>query len=112
MEHPDDREFWAKYFQIVSPGRLHIFEPGQIYSLALHLGFHSTNQTISRSLGTVNGSLLHLTSSSIQQARQIFASAPDYIVRRYEILPLANGDYSYAQRWEFLTMSVDVPESV
>lgn len=106
MIHPDDISFWRSYFDLVSPGRLHIFKPGEIATSMADIGLSVIAQKVIVRRDNLAGSIAHLPGEKAVIVRDLFASAPSFIRKRYHIELSSDDDYIYDHRWEFIIGSV------
>ncbi|WP_280362040.1 class I SAM-dependent methyltransferase [Nocardia wallacei] len=63
MMSDEDFSFWREFFSIVSPGRRHVFSPGEISGWLERSGWHITWQAMTVRPGAYLGSALHLESA-------------------------------------------------
>lgn len=106
MFQPDDYDFWLSYFSLVSPGRRHIFKPGDIASSMGQVGLSVIEQMVIVRQDNLAGSLVHLSNEKAAFVRKLFATAPPFIQERYHIQPSDDGNFVYDHRWEFIVSKV------
>ena len=104
MFSKEDREIWAKYFRIASPGRLHIFDPGQISMLITQLGGKIITEEILTSVEDFEGPIKHLDVEKVDTLKNIFLSSPPKFRNKYLIWnKYKKGKFKTVIRWEFIT---------
>jgi len=101
----DDISWWTDYFKIASPGRRHVFVPGEISTIAARFSV-KVSEVIKYSRDSFRGSISHL--STMDQATLInhVISAPSEIASAYHFRAGAETpkDFWYDLRWEFITL--------
>lgn len=104
MFSQEDREIWAEYFRIASPGRLHIFHPGQISMLINKLGGEIITEKIHTSIEDFEGPLNHLGVDTVNTLKKLFLTSPQRFKKKYVISDKYNQDkFKTSIRWEFIT---------
>jgi ubiquinone/menaquinone biosynthesis C-methylase UbiE len=102
MVSESDRPFWTEYFQIASPGRRHIFGPGQIARVMEEMGLDVTSALVVNDRGSLYGPIRHLSTRDRKRLAQMF-TRPEFVAR-YDV-DQTSGDATYSQRWEFIVAS-------
>jgi ubiquinone/menaquinone biosynthesis C-methylase UbiE len=105
LEESEDEGWWREYFKIASPGRRHIFHPGQIGEICKKCGFSIIEQKVFRTLGSFNGPIAHLSESKRKAIYKLVDNAPIDFKQRYSMKPNGN-DIIYSYRWEFYIIGV------
>lgn len=106
MLDPNDASFWMNYFTLVSPGRRHIFKPGDVALSMVQAGLSITEQIVIMRRDYLGGSIAHLASEKATLVRELFATAPPSIRERYHIEPCGDGNFVYDHRWEFIVGTI------
>ncbi|OZF45364.1 class I SAM-dependent methyltransferase [Rhodococcus sp. 14-1411-2a] len=106
MNKENDRKFWQEYFKLASPGRLHVFAPGEIALIARSAGFESVSVTYCTSTADILGPVQHLNRREKKEIELMFSSRE---IRRNYNVRLKNDILFYDLIWEFtrLTKRVD-----
>lgn len=105
LEKSDDKHFWQKYFRIASPGRRHIFNPGEISKICREIGMTIKHEKIYYNRGTLLGAIKHLNPKLVQDVKYHFEQAPDWWKKKYNLQPISFGDFEYNHRWEIIIIS-------
>lgn len=95
-------DFWRAYFDIASPGRLHIFSPGDLRDLLERAGLRVDSQQTIVDRGGLLGPIRHLGDAAVAAVRRHFTSST--VAQDYGVEP-ADDDLTYLQRWEFVVAS-------
>jgi hypothetical protein len=108
MESVEDREVWQAYFDLASPGRRHIFAPGQIEKQCQSSGLSVVSTSVIRTRSGASGTVRHLGPAAAAMALETIRDAPGWWQSRYEVTPTAAGDdFEYNHRWEFVVATID-----
>jgi|KBSSwiStaDraftv2_1062776.scaffolds.fasta_scaffold962782_1 SAM-dependent methyltransferase len=102
MFSEDDRPVWRSYFDIVSPGRLHIFAPGDIESSVVEEGGVVISRSIVNMLDDFEGPIRHLGEEALETVRRRFLAAPRAFKERYLVVGRSAKEFRLQVRWEFL----------
>jgi hypothetical protein len=94
-----DRQFWAEYFAIASPGRMHVFAPGDLGRLLIEHGLDLSSMHVFQSRGSLYGPIRHLRPPDMNRIRALFDDQD--IANRYVVSASEDGNLEYIQRWEF-----------
>lgn len=94
-----DRDFWDRYFDIASPGRLTVFAPGQVQRCGEQVGLKVDAASVIEGRGSLLGPIRHLPRSDTERLKRAFLDPG--IAERYQVVE-EPGDLTYVQRWEFI----------
>ncbi len=104
-ELEDDYNFWNEYFKIASPGRKHIFLPGEIEKTVSKLGLKIEKCHTIHQQDNYLGPILHLTSDEQQSLVDLLNKTPEKFKQIYNV-SYNNDEITYSNRWEFIEISV------
>jgi SAM-dependent methyltransferase len=99
--NPDDVVLWGEFFRTASPGRKHIFSPGDIANLIKKKGAEVVDQEVKFSRERFDGPIEHLGPEVVNKLRRAFLEGDPEIVSRYVNSDETNGDFTIRLRWEF-----------
>lgn len=102
-EENDSYNFWENYFQLASPQRRHIFEPGQMKDMAIKSGFKVLSECTYKQQDDYLGPLLHLKDSEIESLLKLIYDTPEAFKKLYNVI-FFEQNILYNNRWEFLTL--------
>ena len=106
--HADDLELWSKYFRTASPGRRHVFIPGQIARLVRNLGAEAVEETVLYSKERFDGPIEHLGSTVVEEIREKFLGGESAVVERYVVDDRNKSELIVNLRWEFHVFQVPI----
>lgn len=104
-ELDDDFNFWDEYFKIASPGRRHIFLPGEIEKTVSKLGLKIERCNIIHQQDNYLGPLLHLPLDEQRGLVDLLNKTPEKFKKIYNV-SYENDEITYSNRWEFIEISV------
>lgn len=101
LEEPRDKLYWRDYFALASPGRRHIFAPGELYTFCKRRA-SVVHSWVGRCRGSLRGPIAHLPADTIKAIETIIRTAPSWWQDNYEMRETPDGDFEYTHRWEFI----------
>lgn len=102
-EKGDETLFWEKYFEIASPGRKHIFSPGQLEKVALENNYKIVNKEVIAQQDYFLGPLLHFPEAKQKKLVNMLLDMDDKFKKIYNVR-IVNGEITYSNRWEFIIL--------
>ena len=105
-EKNDKSEFWGKYFQIASPGRRHIFSPGDISKIAQNLGLNIFSIKILRQQDFYIGPLIQFPEETKNQLVNLLIKTTSEFKKQYNVVKNEEKEITYSNRWEFLEITL------
>ena len=105
MVSPRYSDWWRSFFRLVSPGRLHIFEPGDIARTCELLGYSAEVIEQIDTVGEFISSIRSLDNDTQRRVRSLLASVDEGFQKEYRVSAMEDGSVYYRQRWEFLSVS-------
>lgn len=102
-EKSDETLFWEKYFEIASPGRKHIFSPGQLEKVALENNYKIVNKEVIAQQDYFLGPLLHFPEAKQKKLVNMLLDMDDKFKKIYNVR-IVNGEITYSNRWEFIIL--------
>lgn len=102
-ERGDDTLFWEKYFEIASPGRKHIFLPGELENVAQNNNFKVVDKKIVTQQDVYCGPLMHLSDLEQKKLIKLLLEMDDDFKKIYNI-KMVGEEITYSNRWEFITL--------
>jgi hypothetical protein len=103
-ESNDNYDFWKNYFEIASPGRIHILEPNQICELAQSIGLRTFLLNIFRQRDSYLGPIMHLPKQNITYLINLLSNTSEEFKKIYGVKK-DNNEIVYSNRWEFLEIN-------
>lgn len=103
-----DREVWERYFSVASPGRRHVFAPGEIAKLIRRAGGQIVADVVRESRERFAGPVSHLGDEVASALGEQFLAASPSFRRAHK---LAGNDWRSMEmslRWEFLRVAVSM----
>lgn len=99
----DKFDFWNEYFKTASPGRKHIFYPGELEKVAEQNNFKVYNKTILIKQDNYIGPIMYLSKKSQYKLIDLLINSPDEFKELYDV-KISDTNITYNNRWEFLTL--------
>lgn len=99
----DEFVFWEEYFRSASPGRKHIFCPGDLEKVAEKNNFKIKSKTILTKQDNYMGPITHLPKEMQSYLLDLLINTSDEFKKMYNVKIVKNR-ITYNNRWEFLLM--------
>lgn len=106
IEENDRSDFWNKYFKIASPGRKHIFMPGEISSECRKIGLNIVSEHVFHQTDYYLGPILHLPKDKIKALTDLLLSQSNEFKSLYGVNDTSEGDIIYSNRWEIIEIDI------
>ena len=100
----EDLQFWKDYFAIASPGRVNVFLPDQIATVAKQIGYKTAETSLKTSEESYTSSLMHLPEDQRNELISRFRSASKEFLLRNKI-SLSDQDVRGERRWEYIVLT-------
>ena len=100
IEDSIDLPFWENYFSIASPGRKHVFLPGDIKTYATKLGWSLEEERIIYDSASLLSPIQYLDENKLKALQSIVKNTTQEFKDRNGII-ITNEDIVYKRRWEF-----------
>lgn len=94
----DDNQFWRRYFEVASPGRLHVFNEGSLDEICLEKGLKAVWAADMTTRSPVRSAVNHLTEARKQVIDDMFRSMDATMVDRYQVRHEGHS-ITYEQHW-------------
>jgi SAM-dependent methyltransferase len=101
----DHRDIWHKYFSVASPGRKHIFAPGDIREIVSRSGGFVVAECVAKSRERFSGPVAYLGDEIADSLGREFLSAPESFRAAHELSGNCWRSLELTLRWEFLHIS-------
>lgn len=97
-----DKSVWADYFSVASPGRKHIFAPGDISQAVRRAGGRVVSELVRESREQFAGPILHIGEPSASGLCERFLAAPSSFRKAHELTGDDLHSLQLSLRWEFV----------
>lgn len=97
-----DRGVWEDYFRVASPGRKHIFVPGEVARAVRRAGGRVVSELVRESRERFAGPVLHLGHSAADRLVEKFLAAPDSFRKAHKLTGEDLLSLQLSVRWEFV----------
>ena len=104
IHEEEDYQFWKDYFAIASPGRVNVFLPDQIATLARQIGFKTAKTSPKISEESYVSSIMHLSEEERKILIDRFLSASPAFLKRNRIT-ISENDIRGERRWEYIILT-------
>lgn len=102
MFDASDFKIWNEYFSVVSPGRKHIFSPGDISTSVRAAGGRVTACDVIITTDEFDGPIMHLGTDCVSAMRDLFLRAPAPFRTKYLRTAETDSSFELVLRWEFV----------
>lgn len=102
LEAADDGCRWEEYFSLASPGRRHVFAPGDVAEYCERAGLRVRECAVHHSSSKLLAPVAHLTREEQERLVDWVRAAPSAWRAKYGFVERGCGEYEYSQRWEFI----------
>lgn len=101
----DSFPFWDEYFSIASPGRKHIFKPGQLQEVIHSLGFSCNTTSVVIQKDNYIGPIMYLDKEKREFLINMLLNTPYEFKKLYNVHVNKDGRIQYENRWEFVNIT-------